>query len=102
MNYVIVLMFGLFLLSAANASAQKVSHRDSLVVQPEVFRFVFQQSTLSDESKNSKLVADDYYTKHLGFFCRQELKMQQRNIPVTFRLGSMRDCNRLERKPGFR
>jgi hypothetical protein len=48
------------------------------------------------------LVARDQYTKSFGFFCRQELKMQQAHIPLTFRLGSMEQCNRLEQKPGYR
>jgi hypothetical protein len=44
----------------------------------------------------------DLYTQHLGFFCRQELKMQQVNVPVTFRVGSMDQCNYLEQKPGYK
>ncbi len=49
-----------------------------------------------------KPVSENYYAKHLGFFCRQELKLQQKKIPVTFRVGSMEQCNRLEQKPGYR
>jgi hypothetical protein len=44
----------------------------------------------------------DFYSSHLPFFCRQELKMQQAHMPVSFRLGSMDDCNFLEQKPGYR
>jgi hypothetical protein len=44
----------------------------------------------------------DFYAKHIGFFCRQELKMQQARIPVSFRLGSMEYCNKLEQKPGYK
>ena len=40
----------------------------------------------------------DLYTQHLPFFCRQELKMQQAHVPVTFRLGSMDQCDYLEQK----
>jgi len=47
-------------------------------------------------------VPDNFYAQHLGFFCRQELKMQQAKVPVTFRLGNMDECNRLEQKPGYR
>src|SRR4051812_27686989 len=49
-----------------------------------------------------QIVPRNYYTQHLGFFCRQELKMQQAKVPVTFRLGSMEQCNTLEQKPGYR
>jgi hypothetical protein len=47
-------------------------------------------------------VPRDFYCNGLGFFCRQELKMQKQNIPVIFRLGSVDNCNRLEQKPGYR
>jgi hypothetical protein len=47
-------------------------------------------------------VPQNFYTTNLGFFCRQELHMEQRHVPVTFRLGSMDYCNRLEQKPGYR
>jgi hypothetical protein len=49
-----------------------------------------------------KTILESYYAKGLGFFCRQEIKMQQAHIPVTFRLGSMDYCNQLEQKPGYR
>lgn len=41
------------------------------------------------------------YTQHLGFFCKQELNMTRKSIPVHFRLGSMEQVNYLERKPGY-
>jgi len=47
-------------------------------------------------------IPQNFYTQHLGFFCRQELKMQEVHVPVTFRLGSMDNCNWLEQKPGYR
>lgn len=47
-------------------------------------------------------IPGDLHTRNFGFFCRQELKMQQAHVPVTFRLGSMDECNRLEQKPGYR
>ena len=49
----------------------------------------------------AKAIPENYYTKGLGFFCRQELKMQQIRVPVTFRLGSMEYVNKLEQKPGY-
>ena len=48
------------------------------------------------------IIPQDLYSKHLPFFCRQELKFQKANIPLKFRLGAMDDCNRLEQKPGYR
>ncbi|MBC7553426.1 MAG: hypothetical protein H7257_05565 [Taibaiella sp.] len=47
---------------------------------------------------NLQLVPKDIYTKNFGFFCRQELRMYKAHVPVSFRLGSMDYCNRLEQK----
>lgn len=56
----------------------------------------------ADKAKFIQPIPQDYYAQHLGFFCRQELKMQRAKVPVTFRVGSMEQCNRLEQKPGYR
>ena len=56
----------------------------------------------SSAVKNVAPIPQDLYTCNLGFFCRQELKMQQAHVPVTFRIGSMDDCNYLEQKPGYK
>ncbi len=47
-------------------------------------------------------IPQDLYSKHLPFFCRQELKLQKANIPMKFRLGGLDDCNKLEQKPGYK
>ena len=40
----------------------------------------------------------NFATRDYGFFCRQELQLQKIHVPVTFRLGSMIQCNQLEGK----
>ena len=47
---------------------------------------------------NAPSIPVDLFTQHLPFFCRQELRMQQAHFPVTFRLGSVEQCDYLEKK----
>ncbi len=44
-----------------------------------------------------------FYYRSLGFFCRQELQLQQvTKLPVLFRIGSVDYTNYMERKPQAR
>ncbi|HZE83960.1 MAG TPA: hypothetical protein VE035_06595 [Puia sp.] len=44
-------------------------------------------------------LTDDYYTRHFGFFCQKELRIEKStHIPLRFRLGSLDYCNMLEGK----
>jgi hypothetical protein len=50
-------------------------------------------------SPPSTSLADDYYSRHFGFFCKRELELEKTiHVPVRFRLGSLENCNRLEGK----
>jgi hypothetical protein len=71
---------------------------------PVIFMLPKQTFRLSGVTGNKieQPVPQNFYAQHLGFFCRQEIKMKQAHVPVTFRLGSMDYCNRLEQKPGYR
>ncbi len=58
--------------------------------------------TTAGTVQNTQAIPLDFYARHLGFFCREELKMQQIHVPITFRVGSMDQCNYLEQKPGYK
>lgn len=46
------------------------------------------------------MIAPSYYSTHLGFFCRQELKLEKViSIPLKIRIGSIDYLNSMERKP---
>ena len=46
------------------------------------------------------LIPPNYYSTHLGFFCKRELQVQKgTKIPLQFRLGSVEYNNYMEQKP---
>jgi hypothetical protein len=48
---------------------------------------------------NVQALGNDYYSHHLGFFCKKELEFEKTTrIPLRFRLGSLEQCNYLEGK----
>lgn len=58
-------------------------------------------SAIPKQDKYGAFIPQNFYSCDLGFFCRQEIKMQQVHIPMVFRIGSMDECNYLEQKPGY-
>ena len=54
---------------------------------------------LSFATMASSRLSPDYYSTHLGFFCKEELVIQKvTRLPLYFRLGSLESCNRMEGK----
>ena len=51
------------------------------------------------QTVNKPLLDPRFYVNNMGFFCKQELKLQRLTLlPVKFRLGSVSYCNRMEGK----
>lgn len=56
-------------------------------------------SPISGSPYTMKPVAGNFYVKNLGFFCRQELKLEAvTKIPFRFRIGSVNYCDWMEGK----
>ena len=50
-------------------------------------------------SISQPFLSPNYYSTQLGFFCKQEIKIEKTaKIPFKFRLGSVEDCDRMEGK----
>jgi hypothetical protein len=44
----------------------------------------------------------NYYSEHIGFFCKKELQLQKAvKFPVKIRLGSVDECDRMEGKKHY-
>ena len=53
----------------------------------------------TNRSFMNTMVPSDYYTRHFGFFCDKELKLEKSTgVPFRLRLGSLESCNKLEGK----
>ena len=46
-----------------------------------------------------RVLPSDYYSSHVGFFCKKELQVQNVvKVPLRFRLGSVPYCDAMEGK----
>lgn len=46
-----------------------------------------------------KVLPRNFYSQHMGFFCKKEVQVQQyTRLPLFFRLGSLEYVDRMERK----
>ena len=56
-------------------------------------------SPLRHVGSSKPFLSPGYYASQLGFFCKQEIKLEKTaKIPFKFRLGSVDDCDRMEGK----
>jgi hypothetical protein len=64
-------------------------------VQARIPAYLFKKDTTSAKP----FLSPQFYSAHLGFFCKQEIKFDKiTKIPFRFRLGSVDQCDRLEGK----
>ncbi|MGG9970703.1 hypothetical protein ACQ33O_02820 [Ferruginibacter sp. SUN002] len=57
------------------------------------------QTSIVGTSKRVNVIPADFYYTNLGFFCKQEIKIEKATkISLKFRLGSVESCDRLEGK----
>jgi hypothetical protein len=109
MKYVLII---LWLLASFHGFSQKLKdnffaggskcYRAAILLSKHASKQAIQFISDDGGNNNGCVIPRNYTTKCYGFFCRQELKMQQAHIPVAFRLGSMEQCNKLEQKPGYK
>ncbi len=60
---------------------------------------MYKVDTLVNVPPKIFIISADYYTKNLGFICKQEFKLEKKSkIPFRFRLGSLAYANMLEGK----
>ncbi len=60
---------------------------------------VYAFQMVSPKAVAKQIIAPNFYTDRLGYFCKQEIKFEKTTrIPLRFRLGSVVDCDRLEGK----
>jgi len=78
----------------------------SSTLQPTAFRsfrpsLLFTGTNYFRQDFKKSVVSAKFYTKNIGFFCRQEMKLEAvTKIPLKFRLGSVQYCDWIEGKKG--
>src|SRR5688572_11087521 len=56
--------------------------------------FIRESKALLKAPASIKIISQNYYTQHFGFFCKKELALEKATkIPLRFRLGSLQQCN---------
>jgi hypothetical protein len=100
-------LFFCMIVVAMGAAAQFQGAKRLSLLQPQAAKkpvntgYLFHAPIISVSSMVKPLpaIAGNFYSNNLGFFCKQEIKMDKAaKISLRFRLGSVADCDRLEGK----
>ncbi len=91
------------LLSANFLHAQTVDLKQPPAIRSALYSRLMlvpaDSATASAPASVPQLLPSDYYTRHFGFFCDKELKLEKSTgIPLKLRMGSLESCNKLEGK----
>ena len=99
----------IFLLIASFSDAQNqqparlcsnfLLQENNLQNSESIIHFAIPFYKLNEFKNTSQPVPENFYTKNMGFFCKQELVIEKAvKIPFRFRLGSLQQCNYYEGK----
>ncbi|MEI8280561.1 MAG: hypothetical protein WCG87_12435 [Bacteroidota bacterium] len=97
-----------FYIAPAQTSSNIMSlpHPDPLTSYPSITTLLtsnlINNETVHKDNSNTLIIAPDFYAAHIGFFCKQELKIEHSiHTPLKFRLGTFEHNNYLEQKTGY-
>ena len=83
---------------AQQADSVRVSNRNPIIIQPQIFNKYSQLQAVSPKGKLQKPNLGSPFA-HWGFMCVGEYKLEQKTgIPLRVRLGSLDYVNKLEGK----
>jgi hypothetical protein len=84
MGRIPVLLLFMVLLNSSKASSQLNLRRSIDTIDKKIYL---------------KVLPRNFYSQHMGFFCKKEVQVQQyTRLPLFFRLGSLEYVDRMERK----
>ena len=83
---------------AQQTDSVRVSNRNPVIIQPQIFNKYSQLQTIDEKAKLQKPNLGSPFA-HWGFMCVGEYKLEQKTgIPLRVRLGSLDYVNKLEGK----